>query len=162
MRRLDWLCGERTLLYDKQQPVRYILRIGNSLICVFLVQFNTYSQDLFSIDSTKTFESPEPARNRLFTMSTGRTMPTGKLSVADFEILLVQMGYAPMDFFQLNLSYLISFSRGSNPYWSIGTKVQVLQPSGVFQGLCLGADFGFFGNEDYITLQTHIHPLPRH
>jgi hypothetical protein len=78
-------------------------------------------------------------------------MPTGRFSIASFEIFLLQIGYAPLDFFQLNLSYLTPVSRGAQTYWSVGTKFQVLQPSGVFQGLAIGADLGFFEQVSYIA-----------
>lgn len=120
-------------------------------LCIHLAPYCAQAQALSFADSTDEFESPEPARNRLFTMSTGRTMSPGKLSVADFEFFLLQLGYAPVGPLQINLSYLIPVTRGTNTYWSLGTKFQVLRPSGVFQGLALGADFGFFERVDYIT-----------
>lgn len=88
-------------------------------------------------------EMNDLAQNRLFTMSTGQTMPAGKFSIADFEIFLLQGGYAPTDFLHFNLSYLTTFG-GESAYWSVGTKLQVLTPTGMFKGLAIGADFGFF------------------
>ncbi len=122
-----------------------------SLVWFSCFRFATYSQETRVSEGAIPSDTPEPARNRLFIMSTGQTMPAGRFSFADFEIFLLQLGYAPTDFLHLNLSYLIPVSRGANTYWSIGTKVEVLQPSGLFQGLAIGADFGFFGNVDYIT-----------
>lgn len=120
-------------------------------LCIQLVPYCVHAQAPLLADLTDEFESPEPARNRLFTMSTGRTMPTGRFSIASFEIFLLQIGYAPLDFFQLNLSYLTPVSRGSQTYWSVGTKFQVLKPSGVFRGVAIGADLGFFEQVSYIA-----------
>lgn len=86
----------------------------------------------------------DPAQNRLFMMSTGRTMPPEKFSIADFEVFLLQLGYAPTDFIHFNASYIIPIGGGNSPYWSLGTKVQVIQPAGAFQGLAIGGDIGFF------------------
>lgn len=85
----------------------------------------------------------DPGQDRLFAMSTGRTMPEGKVSVGDFIIFLLQAGYAPADFIHFNLSYLTTFTRGSARYWSVGTKVQILKPSGALKGIAIGADVGF-------------------
>ena len=116
-------------------------------LSIILLPCATFSQQT---EGEFPFDSMEFSRNRLFTMSTGRTMPAGKLSVADFEFFLVQLGYAPTEILQVNLSFLLPISKTIN-YWSVGTKVQVLPPSGFFRGLSIGADVGFFGEEDYFV-----------
>lgn len=116
-------------------------------LCILLLPCATFSQQTEGENSVDSIES---SRNRLFTMSTGRTMSAGKLSVTDFEFFLAQLGYAPTGFLQVNLSFLLPISKTIN-YWSVGTKVQVLQPSGFFRGLSIGADVGFFGEENYFV-----------
>lgn len=92
----------------------------------------------------------DPAKNRLFVMSTGQTIPAGKVSLGSFEIFLLQAGYAPTEFLHFNLSYLTFFGSGASRYWSVGSKVRILSPSGAFRGLSLGADVGFF-NELFVV-----------
>lgn len=70
-------------------------------------------------------------------------MPEGRVSIGDFMIFLLQAGYAPADFIHFNLSYLTTFTRSSARYWSVGTKVQILKPSGALKGIAIGADVGF-------------------
>ncbi|MBX2989578.1 MAG: hypothetical protein KF749_00270 [Bacteroidetes bacterium] len=95
-------------------------------------------------DTSSLREVYDPGQNRLFAMSTGRTMPEGKVSIGDFMLFLLQAGYAPADFIHFNLSYLTTFTRSSARYWSVGTKVQILKTNGVVKGIAIGADFGFF------------------
>jgi len=105
----------------------------------------TFTQET---DSTKGELYPtvtDPAQNRLFWMSTGKTMPKGKFSISDFEVFLLQLGYAPTDNFHLNFSYLVPFINiSSETYWSFGAKLQLFSPQGYFQGLSIGSDVGFF------------------
>jgi len=68
-------------------------------------------------------------------------MPEGKFSLSDFEIFVLQMGYAPTKFLQLNFSIVPFFD---NPYWSVGSKIQIVPPSGLLQGISVGCDAGFF------------------
>ena len=78
----------------------------------------------------------DPAQNRLFWMSTGRVSEPYRFSVGTFELFVLQAGYTPTKFFQLNLS-------GTFGYWSVGTKLQLLESARYFRGLAIGADFGF-------------------
>jgi hypothetical protein len=103
---------------------------------------DVHSQESDSTTTTTSNEIIDPAQNRLFMMSTGRTMPANKFSLADFTIVLLQGGYAPTDFLHFNLTTFIP--TGEPVYWSVGTKVQVVKPDGGFQGFCIGADVGFF------------------
>jgi hypothetical protein len=74
-------------------------------------------------------------------MSTGRIIPEGKFSLSDFDIFVLQLGYAPAKFLQLNFSVVPFFG---NPYWSVGGKVQIVPPSGLLQGISIGCDAGYF------------------
>jgi len=95
--------------------------------------------------SQENFSSPsDPVQNRLFWMSTGKTMPKGKFSVMDAEVFLLQLGYAPTNFAHLNFSWELPLFGIDNTYWSIGSKFQLIPTSGIFQGLAVGADVGFF------------------
>jgi hypothetical protein len=79
----------------------------------------------------------DPASNRLFWMSTGNISKPHHFSIGWFEFLLIQFGYTPTDFLQLNLS-------GTGGYFSVGTKARLLPPLGIFRGLAAGADFDYF------------------
>lgn len=110
---------------------------------IFLVAENSEAQEKDSSAIPLPEEIIDPAQNRLFMMSTGRTMPVQKVSIGDFEIFLLQLGYAPTDYLHFNFSYFLPIG-GESIYWSFGTKVQVAKPSGNFQGFSIGADVGFF------------------
>lgn len=109
---------------------------------IFLVAKNSTAQEKDSSTIPTSGEIIDPAQNRLFVMSTGRTIPEGKVSLANFTIFLLQGGYAPTGFLHFNLSYFIPL--GEPVYWSVGTKIQIVRPSGGFQGFSIGADIGFF------------------
>lgn len=115
------------------------------LCCLGFILLNTSIVYTQGTDSTKDevySTVTDPAQNRLFWMSTGRTMPEGRVSLASFELFLLQFGYAPSEYFQMNLSYLLPFF--GVYYGSVGTKIQIISPKGYFQGLSVGCDLGFY------------------
>lgn len=73
-------------------------------------------------------------------------MPDGRFSLSNFEIFLMQIGYAPTDYLHLNFSYLLPVwgFDSDHGYWSVGGKFQLLSPRGYFQGFSIGSDAGFF------------------
>jgi len=89
----------------------------------------------------------DPASNRVFWMSTGKISAPlrGSIGIMGAPYLIpvtpyltfIQGGYSPTNFLQFN-------GTGSIGYWSMGAKGQLLQPFGVFQGLAIGFDFGFY------------------
>lgn len=79
----------------------------------------------------------DPSSNRLFMMSTGTISRPHHFSVGWFELLIIQLGYTPTDFLQVNLS-------GTGGYFSAGAKVRLLAPAGPFKGLAVGGDLGYF------------------
>ncbi len=123
------------------------MKLALRLLIVSIAVLTTETSNGQEIDSTEVSLSKEiydPAQNRLFMMSTGRTMPEGKFSIGDFEIFLLQAGYAPTKYLHFNASYVLPIGGSKSIYWSLGTKVQVLNRSGNFYGLSVGADIGFF------------------
>ncbi len=89
----------------------------------------------------------DPARGRLLWMSTGRVMPGGTVSLGVFELVVVQSGYGIADVAQINAS-------GTIGYFSLGSKIRILPPGGIFQGIAAGVDVGF-------TQKTGRFILPR-
>jgi hypothetical protein len=73
-------------------------------------------------------------------MSTGQIMPPKRFTASLHELFVVQLGYAPDDRIQFNATATII-----PVYFSAGAKVQLLEPSGFFQGLAAGADIGTQG-----------------
>jgi len=86
----------------------------------------------------------DPVKNRLFLMSTGSVIDEHKFSFTDSELFFLQLGYAPISRFQLSFSYFVPLFETSEAFWSAGGKVQAIAPSGYFQGLAAGCDFGLF------------------
>ncbi len=69
-------------------------------------------------------------------MSTGKISQPRRVSIGLFEFIVLQGGYTPTDFLQLNASATFG-------YWSLGTKIQLLGETGAFHGLSIGGDLGF-------------------
>ncbi|HLB00468.1 MAG TPA: hypothetical protein VJO14_03695 [Bacteroidota bacterium] len=78
-------------------------------------------------------------------MSTGRVMPGGQYSFAVFEMVVLQGGYGIGDIFQVNAT-------GTFGYGSVGTKLQAVHPSGLFGGLAVGADLGYYPRTSRFSL----------
>ena len=96
----------------------------------------TFTQETDSTKGEVYSTVTDPVQNRLFWMSTGRVSEPYRFSLGTFELFVLQAGYTPTKYFQLNLS-------GTFRYWSVGTKLQLLESVGNFRGLAIGADFGF-------------------
>lgn len=97
--------------------------------------------DVNGQDSTIIEEVRDPASNRLFWMSTGQVMAAERGSIGFMGapyllpwaryLTFAQGGYALNSYFQFNLT-------GSLSYFSIGTKVQPIQTTGVLLRVALG------------------------
>lgn len=109
---------------------------------------NVRAQSADTASTISADEAIDPCSNRVFWMSTGAVSAPGRVSIGlmgapylvvagIYQATVVQLGYAPTDFLQGNLS-------GSASYWSAGVKARLLPPAGLFHGLALGVDFGFF------------------
>jgi hypothetical protein len=121
--------------------MKLLLQLLTALLLMAIGNLKAQVQDTTVIVGSN--EIVDLAQNRLFMMSTGRTMPAQKFSAGDFEIFLLQLGYAPADFAHLNFTYILPLG-GPSPYWSFGTKVQIVKQSGLLKGVAIGADVGFF------------------
>lgn len=123
-----------------------------------------------SMDSSEVTPTPEPeggsetelrdpASNRLFWMSAGRTAAVKRGSVgllgAPYLIpwfpyaTFLQVGGVPTDFLQLNAT-------GSLGYGSVGAKVQFIPKMGLLLGVAAGADFGFYPQNSAILQDDRI------
>jgi hypothetical protein len=91
-------------------------------------------------DTTRPEAVQDKASNRLFWMSTGRVAAEGKFSIGLMGFLVGQLGYAPVEFAQANISATVG-------YWSVGVKFQPLRQHGILKGIAVGADFGTFPEE---------------
>ncbi|TAK53613.1 MAG: hypothetical protein EPO24_14150 [Bacteroidetes bacterium] len=93
-----------------------------------------YGQEADSLEKQE--ELTEASRNRLFWMSTGKISAPHRVSIGLFSFLVLQGGYSPTDFLQLNTS--LTFG-----YWSLGSKFQLMQETEFIRGISVGADIGF-------------------
>ena len=104
------------------------------------------------------FTISDPARNRLFVMSTGQIIPRGKFAISDYEIIVLGLGYAPTDFLQFNFvmfpPWFLLSRGGDEAFWIAGTKVQLIPPSNLFQGVSLGVDYIY----NSLAPNTGAHP----
>ena len=105
----------------------------------------SFAQKMETTDSLQSLLVADPAQNRLFWMSTGKISAPHRVSIGVFELFVFQGGYSPTDFFQMNGSATFG-------YYSIGTKVQILQPMGILKGVAVGADFGFSPPSDGLLI----------
>lgn len=104
-------------------------------------------------------ELRDPASNRLFWMSTGRTAAVKRTSVgllgAPYLIpwfpyaTFLQVGGVPTDFLQFNAT-------GSLGYGSVGAKVQFVPKMGLLLGVAAGADFGFYPKNSALLQDDRI------
>lgn len=120
-------------------------------ISVFLAQF-LFSGLAFASaaesDSTADEIIQDRASNRLFWMSTGKVAAPEKVSIGLMGLLVVQAGYVPVEFLQFNFSNTINIWSLSSGYWSVGTKLQPIGRLGFIRGVSIGADFGFYPEEE--------------